>query len=91
MEINMQYIIDFANSSDKATIAKYLSDEKMGVVAVLSDIQNCYLVNSDTYPKSNEIIDSIVLDSDSPIKLLSSTYEQVTFATHTESNWWKMA
>lgn len=83
----MQFIIDFLDQTSQAEIDSYLAANSCTVTKQFSVQSKCYVVETDTAPSTDVIIETITRDDLNPISLLST----VSFDTAAPAEWWKMA
>lgn len=85
----MRFILDFVQDTPQDAIDAYLAGNNCTIVSVLNQLGLVYLVDSNTTPVANEIVE-IVADNPNGVELLS-TAETKTFAIQDDENWWKLA
>lgn len=93
----MNYILDFKDSLTSEEIDQYLIDNNITKIKVYSSFSNVYLVSSDSELSTDDMVISVILDSDNPIQLLSmdvditDSTELSQFEITEDKNWWKVA
>lgn len=93
----MQFIIDFKNDATQGAINSYLASNGCTVKETYDSFEKVYVVETASTPAADAIVDSIINDTQNPIQLLSYPVEpgkefpEVSFGTHVEDDWWKVA
>lgn len=83
----MKFIIDFKNDASSLDIDSYLSTNGCTVVKTYSAFDKVYLVDSESQPAIDPIVESIIDDTANHIDLLTS----MTWSTTSMDDWWKIA
>lgn len=90
------YLVDFINSATDHEIALYLNNNNLSIVSVYDNFEKIYLVSATTQPPADDIVESIINDSQHKIKLLEVKTSQLfdvplTLNLDSEQDWWKTA
>lgn len=94
----MIYLVDFIDTTSQTAIDDYLSAHACTIIKVYSAFDKTYLVNTDVDLPHTDIIESIIDDNSSSIKLLditsiSPTNRQLSImpiSSINENDWWKL-
>jgi hypothetical protein len=83
----MKYIIDFVDNTDRSQVEQYLLANNLTIISNFSFDKKVFLVEGSALPSSDVIVESIIVDNESPIELLSN--QNFTFNTDSNEDWWK--
>lgn len=92
----MKFLIDFKNEVTQANIDAYFIKNKCTMEKEFSNYDRVYLVSCDKVPPVTKIVDCIINDDASPIKLLGVSHDLPTaemgdITIDDPNNWWKVA
>lgn len=92
----MHIIIDFKNSVTNEQVQQYLADHSCTVISTYSAFDKVYLVEANSLPPVNELVETVRNDADTEIKPMAypkddgAEFATVTFSSTDANDWWKM-
>lgn len=93
----VNYLIDFINTASDHEIALYLNNNNLSIIKVYDSFEKIYLVSATTMPPNDDIVETIVNDSEHKIKLLEITKTTeidntpLVINLDSDDDWWKTA
>jgi len=96
-----QFIVDFKDSVAKADIDLYLGSISATIVKTFNAFKNAYVIESPAHPASSDLVENIINDDETHVKLLGEIVNMnfsalaiparvKTLTTSDPKQWWKL-